>query len=83
MNSFKDYYEVLTSSEREAFDLALYSAGVRANFAWTNGAESFEDFIDRAFIWASTPQGQDFWASLGREEEIGTPQRMQDKCVYT
>lgn len=67
MNTFRDYYEVLTASEREAFDLALHSAGVRANFNWTNGAESFEDFIDRAFVWASTPQGQDFWAILGRE----------------
>jgi hypothetical protein len=67
MNTFRDYYEVLTSSEREAFDLALHSAGIRANFNWTNGAESFEDFIDRSLIWASTPQGQDFWANLARE----------------
>ncbi len=70
MNTFRDYYETLTPSEREAFDLAYNSLGRRANFDWNRHAESFEDFIDRSFVWADTPQGHDFWQGIGREGRV-------------
>lgn len=68
MNTFRDYYQVLTPSEREAFDLAYNTSGRRANFNWEREANTFSDFIDGSFIWANTPQGQEYWEKLNLEK---------------
>jgi len=68
MNTFRDYYQVLTPSEREAFDIAYASSGRRANFNWEREANTFSDFIDGSFIWANTPQGQEYWERLNMQK---------------
>lgn len=77
MNTFRDYYEVLTPSEREAFDLAYNSLGRRAGFNWDREADNFSDFIDGSFIWANTPQGQDYWQGLNMQKRYTAKESRQ------
>ena len=77
MNTFRDYYELLTPSEREAFDLAYNSLGRRAGFNWDREADNFSDFIDGSFIWANTPQGQDYWQGLNMQKRYTAKESRQ------
>jgi hypothetical protein len=75
MHTFQDYYNELTASEREAFDLALNSAGRRYKFSFENPAESFHRFIDQSFSWADTPQGHTFWYNLAQQTRYTARER--------
>lgn len=75
MNTYKDYYETLTDSEREAFDIALKSEGGRVSFNFDNRCDSFHQFIDKSLTWASTPQGQEYWYDLSKEKRYTARER--------
>lgn len=75
MHTFQDYYNELTASEREAFDLALNSAGRRYNFSFTNHANTWHNFIDQSFNWAETPQGHRFWYDIACLERFTEKER--------
>lgn len=59
----KDYYNLLPAHIKKQFKANLEDSG-KSMLRYLAQSGSPGDFIDCAFTWSNTPEGDDYWADL-------------------